>query len=162
MLGAGLRSRFLQTVRANPDVMLYAAEGLGLGALARLARRRGRTGLPAGTVVRHRREYLYLGVPLVVLNGFVHYRLRRDRAVKWCWLLLLSSADIGLITAAVIIGGEFHLFVYVAYYPALALFAAVFTSLWLSVAWTTMAAAYGVVSLTVGSGLDLDAGQERS
>ena len=31
----------------------------------------------------------------------------------------LSGMDITLITAAVIIGGEFHLFSYVAYYPAL-------------------------------------------
>ena len=49
-----------------------------------------------------------------------------------------------------------------AYYPALALFAVVFTSLWLGLAWTTMTvAAYAVVCLRVGSSLDLDAGNEK-
>ena len=51
-----------------------------------------------------------------------------------------------------------------AYYPpALALFAVVFTSLPLSLAWTTVVAiVYAGVSLTVGSGLDFDAGQEKA
>ena len=49
------------------------------------------------------------------------------------------------------------------YYPALALFAVVFTSLWLGLAWTTVAAAvYVVVSLSAGPGLDFDAGQEKA
>ena len=97
------------------------------------------------------------------VNGFVHYRLRRDRTVTWRWLFFLSGMDIALITAIVIIGGDFHLFSYVTYYPALALFAVVFPSLWLSLAWATMAGAvYAVVSLTVGPGLDFDAGQEKA
>ena len=106
------------------------------------------------------KEYLFLSVPLPAFNGFLHYRLRRDRAVTWRWLLFLSAVDIALITAVVIIGGDFHLFSYVAYYPALALFAVVFPHLWLSLAWATMAGAiYAVVSLMVGPGLDFDAGQ---
>ena len=71
--------------------------------------------------------------------------------------------DLALITAAVIIGGEFDLFIFVLYYPSLALFAVVFTSLWLSLAWTTMVAvAYSVVRLTAGSGLDFDSGEEQA
>ena len=97
------------------------------------------------------KSYLLLSVPLVAVNGFLHYRLRRNQTVTWRWLLFLSAMDIALITAAVIIGGEFHLFSYVAYYPALALFAVVFTSLPLSLAWTTVVAiVYAGVSLTVG------------
>ena len=76
--------------------------------------------------------------------------------------MLLSAMDAGLITAGVIVGGEFHLFVYVAYFPALALFAAVFPSLVLCLFWTTVVSAlYAVVSL-VHSGLDYDAGQEKA
>ena len=109
------------------------------------------------------KEYLFLSVPLLAFNGFVHYRLQRDRAVTWRWLFFLSGMDIALITAAVIIGGDFHLFSYVTYYPALALFAVVFASLWLSLAWATLAGAiYAVVSLAVGPGLDFDAGQEKA
>ena len=74
-----------------------------------------------------------------------------------------EGVAVTLITAVVIIGGDFHLFSYVAYYPALALFAVVFPHLWLSLAWATMAGAiYAVVSLMVGPGLDFDAGQEKA
>ena len=163
MLGAELRRRVLRAVRADPDVMLYAARvsvwARWLGWLVGVFELAYRPGLWYATD----KEYLFLSVPLLAFNGFVHYRLRRDRAVTWRWLLFLSGMDIALITAAVIIGGDFHLFSYVAYYPALALFAVVFASLWLSLAWATMAAAiYAVVSLTVGPGLDFDAGQEKA
>ena len=163
MLGAELRRRVLRAVRADPDVMLFAARVsvwarwlLLLVFVVQLAYR-PELWYPAD------KEYLFLPVPLAAFNGFVHYRLQRDRAVTWRWLLFLSGMDIALITAAVIIGGEFHLFSYVVYYPALALFAVVFASLWLSLAWATMAAAvYAVVSLTVGPGLDFDLGQEKA
>ena len=163
MLGAELRRQVLRAVRADPDVMLYAARvsvwARWLGWLVGVFELAYRPGLWYATD----KEYLFLGVPLLAFNGFVHYRLRRDRAVTWRWLLFLSGMDIALITAAVIIGGDFHLFSYVTYYPALALFAVVFASLWLSLAWATMAGAiYAVVSLTVGPGLDFDAGQEKA
>ena len=163
MLGAELHRRLLRAVRADPDVMLYAAR---VSVWARwllwfiyAVKLTYRPELWYATD----KEYLFLSVPLIAFNGFVHYRLRRDRAVTWRWLLFLSGMDIALITAAVIIGGDFHLFSYVTYYPALALFAVVFASLWLSLAWATMAGAiYAVVSLAVGPGLDFDAGQEKA
>ena len=163
MLGAELRRRVLRAVRADPDVMLYAARvsvwARWIGWLVGVFELAYRPALWYATD----KEYLFLSVPLLAFNGFVHYRLRRDRAVTWRWLLFLSGMDIALITAAVIIGGDFHLFSYVTYYPALALFAVVFASLWLSLAWATMAGAiYAVVSLTVGPGLDFDAGQEKA
>ena len=163
MLGGELRRRVLRAVRADPDVMLLTARVsvwarwlLLLVFVVELAYR-PELWYPAD------KEYLFLSVPLLAFNGFVHYRLRRDRAVTWRWLLFLSGMDIALISAAVIIGGDFHHFSYVTYYPALALFAVVFASLWLSLAWATMAAAvYAVVSLTAGAGLDLDLGQEKA
>ena len=163
MLGGELRRRVLRAVRADPDVMLLTARVsvwarwlLLLVFVVELAYR-PELWYPAD------KEYLLLSVPLLAFNGFVHYRLRRDRAVTWRWLIFLSGMDIALITAAVIIGGDFHHFSYVTYYPALALFAVVFASLWLSLAWATMAAAvYAVVSLTAGAGLDLDLGQEKA
>ena len=163
MLGAELRRRVLRAVRADPDVMLYAARvsvwARWLVCLVGVFELAYRPALWYATD----KEYLFLGVPLLAFNGFVHYRLQRDRAVTWRWLFFLSGMDIALITAAVIIGGDFHLFSYVTYYPALALFAVVFASLWLSLAWATMAGAiYAVVSLAVGPGLDFDAGQEKA
>ncbi len=104
-------------------------------------------------------EYVFLHVPLVTLNGLVHYRLLTKRPVTWRWMLVLSAMDIALITAGVVIGGGFSSYIFLAYYVALAAFAAVFTSFWLGLAWTTMVAvAYSIVSLGVGSGIDRDAG----
>ena len=84
-------------------------------------------------------EFLPLPV-LVVLNGLVHHRLLTNRPVTWRWMLFLSAADIALITFGIVIGGGFRSFIFLAYYPSLAIFAVVFWSRWLSLAWTTAAA----------------------
>ena len=106
-------------------------------------------------------EYAFLHIPLVTLNGLVHYRLLTHRPVTWHWMLALSMMDFALITAGVVIGGGFNSFFFLAYYAALAVFAAVFTSLWVGLAWTTMVAvAYSIVIWGVGPGLDLNAGDE--
>ena len=108
-------------------------------------------------------EYTLLLAPLVVFNGLTQYRLLRNGWVTWRWLLLLSAMDIALATVGVIIQGGFGKgFIFVAYYPALALFVVVFTSLWLGLAWTTMTAGiYTLVCLKVGPGLDFVAGHEK-
>ena len=107
-------------------------------------------------------EYLALPVSVFMVNGLVHYRLLTNRSVTWRWMLLLSAIDVALITVGVVIGGGFTSFIFLVYYPALAAFAVVFSSLSLSLASTTMAAvAYAVVCLMVGSGIDLDAGKEK-
>ena len=107
-------------------------------------------------------EFLAIPVLVGVFNGLVHHRLLTNRPVTWRWMLLLSATDIALITFGIVIGGGFRSFVFLAYYPSLAVFAMVFSSRWLSLAWTTAAAvAYVVVCLRVGSGLDLDAGNEK-
>ena len=96
-------------------------------------------------------------------NSLVHHRLRTNRPVTWRWMLFLCATDLALITANIVIGGGFGSFMFLAYYPALAVFAVVFPSSWLSLAWTTMAAvAYAAVCLTAGSGLDLDASKEKA
>ena len=107
-------------------------------------------------------EYVFLHVPLVTVNDLVHYRLLTNRSVTWHWLLLLSVMDLVLITAGIILQRGFEGFLFLAYYPALALFVLVFPSLWLGLAWTTMTAIiYSLVSLMVGVGLDLVAGDEK-
>ena len=107
-------------------------------------------------------EYLSLPVLLGMLNGLAHYRLLTKRPVTWRWVFFLSAAEIALITVGIVIGGGFRSFIFLAYYPSLAVFAVVFSSHWLSLAWTTMVAvAYAVVCLRVGSGLDLDAGNDK-
>ena len=107
-------------------------------------------------------ELLSIPVLLGMVNGLVHLRLLTNRPVTWRWMLFLFATDIGLTTVGVVSGGGYRSFIFLAYYPSLAVFAVVFSSHWLSLAWTTtVAVAYAVVCLMVGSGLDLDAGNEK-
>ena len=107
-------------------------------------------------------EYLVLPVLLGMLNGLVHHRLLTNRPVTWRWMLLLCATDIALVTFGVVIGGGFRSFIFLAYYPTLAVFAVVFSSFWLSLAWTTaVAVTYAVVCLSLGSGIDLGEGNEK-
>ena len=107
-------------------------------------------------------EFLLLPVVLGALNGLLHFRLLTNRPVTWRWMLLLSAAEVALITGGGVIGGGFRSFIFLGYYPSLAVFAVVFSSHGLSLAWTTaVAVIYAVVCLGVGSGLDLDAGKEK-
>ena len=98
--------------------------------------------------------------------------LLTDRPVTWRWLLFLSGMDFALITAGIVFQANIttpgvpqsaiHGFLFLAYYPALALLAVVFTSPWFGLAWTTMTAvAYTLVCLTTGPGLDLSLEQEK-
>ena len=108
-------------------------------------------------------ELLLLNVLLFSANSLVHHRFLTNRPVTWRWMLFLCTTDLALITANIVIDGGFSSFIFLAYYPALAVFAVVFPSSWLSLAWTTAAAvAYAAVCLTAGSGLDLDAGKEKA
>ena len=160
---AGVSGWFLRTVQADPEVLRFGAKVSVWGRwfiwavyLVQLAYR------PEFWIDTHR-EYLFLQAPLVVFNGLVHYRLHRGWAVTWRWLLFLSAMDVALITGAIVMAGDFDIYFFVAYYPALALFAVVFTSLWLGLAWTTMVAlVYAVVSFAVDPGLDLATGEEKA
>ena len=108
-------------------------------------------------------EFLLIPVLMFMVNGLVHHRLLTNRPVTWHWMLFLSAMDIVLITVGIIIHTGFNSFIFVAYYPAPAVFVVVFSSLWLSFTWaTTVAVAYAVVCLMMGSGLDLDAGKEKA
>ena len=166
MLKAGIGAiakRFPSTLLSDPDVVRYAA-GVSVW---------GRWFIWLVTVVQFvyrpgfwyyegHPEYLFLLVPWAALNGLVHYRLLTNTSVSWRWLLLSSAMDMVLITVGIILQRGFEGFIFLAYYPALALFVLVFSSLWLGLAWATMTAAvYTIVCLTVGLGLDLVAGDEK-
>ena len=157
-----IAKRFSPAIWADPDVVPYAARVSVWG--------RWFIALVSAFEIAYRPDlwypdgwgYVLLLAPLVALNGLVHFRLLTNRPVTWRWMLLLSAMDIALATSSISVGPGFDSYVFVAYYPALALFAVVFTSLWLSLAWTTLTAiAYTLVSLTVGVGIDVDAGDEK-
>ena len=87
---------------------------------------------------------------LLALNGYVHYRTESNRTVTLRWVLALSTMDVAMITAGLAISGGFTNSFFTLYYPTLAIFAVVFTSIRLSFAWVTMVAVvYAVLSLIV-------------
>ena len=121
------------------------------------------------------RPYLYFGVaryapfPLLLLvligfNGYIHYRLLSNRPITWRWLVALYALDVFLVSAAAALSDGFsHSFHHLFYYPALAGLAVLFNSFRLNVVWVTMASVvYVTISLTVGDGIDTEAGDEKA
>ena len=157
-----MQTRVLQMLWLDPGEASYIANVtvwlrwlFWAGAVFELAYR------PAFTYAKYL-PFTLMHVPLVALNGYVHYRLLSRRRVTWRHLLVLSAMDIALITASVAVDGGFDNFLFLPYYPALAAFAAVFTSALLNLTWTTMTAStYVGVSLTVGSGMAFDGINEK-
>ncbi len=100
---------------------------------------------------------------MLALNAYVHYRILTNRPVTWRWLLGLSMMDAVMISAGLAISGGFANTFFVLYYPALAMFAVVFTSFRLSFFWVTVIAlVYAAISLLVEPGVDFEATQEKA
>ena len=100
---------------------------------------------------------------LLALNGYVHYRIRSHRTVTWRWALALSVMDGAMITAGIAISSSgFQNSFFVLYYPALAMFAVVFTSFRFSFAGATMVAVvYAALSLVMEPGVEYGIKEEK-
>ena len=108
-------------------------------------------------------ELAIVNVLIAAVNGFVHYWLLTNRSVTWFWMLVLCAVDIALITGNIAVNGRFEGYFFVAYYPALAMFAVVFSSLWLILGWVTATAVvYFLVGVAAGPGLDLEMVQDNA
>ena len=104
---------------------------------------------------------LYVLTPGLI-NGYVYYRIRAGNVVSARWLLALSALDVFVTSFSVAMSGGFDSHFYPVYLLVLAMFAVVFTSVRLTVVWTTLVAViYGTLSWTVGAGLDLVANDEK-
>ena len=106
---------------------------------------------------------MLLAVSVLALNGYVHYRIRSHQTVRRRWALALSVMDGVMITAGIAISSSgFQNTYFVLYYPALAMFAVVFTSFRLSFAWATMVAVvYAALSLVMEPGVDYEIKEEK-
>ena len=100
---------------------------------------------------------------LLAFNGYVHYRIRSNRTVTRRWALAFSTMDVLTATAGIVVSSSgFQNTFFVLYYPALAMFAVVFTSFRLSFAWVTMVAVgYAVLSLAMEPGVDFEIKEEK-
>ena len=104
-----------------------------------------------------------LAVSLLAFNGYVHYRIRSNRTVTRRWALALSTMDVLTATAGIVVSASgFQNTFFVLYYPALAMFAVVFTSFRLSFAWVTMVAVvYAALSLVMEPDIDFEIKEEK-
>ena len=158
-----IAKRFQSAIVSDPEVVWYAARISVWGrwfiwacTLVQFTYR------PGFWYDRGNYEYILLIVPPITLNGLIHYRLLTNRPVTWRWMLLSNALDMVVFTFGIIFQRGFEGFLYLAYYPVLALFVLVFPSLWLGLALTTVTAVvYTFICLTVGRGLDIVAGDEK-
>ena len=106
---------------------------------------------------------MLLAVLALLFNAYVHYRIQSNRPVTWRWALALSTMDVSILTAGIVVSGTgFQNTFFVLYYPTLAMFAVVFTSFRLSFAWVTMVAVmYLVLSLLLEPGVDFETKEEK-
>ena len=103
-----------------------------------------------------------LATLLLATNGYLHRRLATERTVSWRWMLALSALDLAMLSGGVAAHRGFESPFFVGYYPSLAMFAVVFGSVRLNIAWVTMAAAvYAALCLAVEPGLDLSVDDEE-
>ena len=101
-------------------------------------------------------------ISLLALNGYVHYRIESKRTLTWRWAAALSAMDATMITAGLAISGGFANTFFVLYYPALAMFAVVFTSFRLSFAVVTVVGiVYAALSLMIEQGVDFGIKEEK-
>lgn len=108
-------------------------------------------------------SYALMAAGWLAFNGYLHYRLVSKGTVTWPWLIALYALDLFLVSVCVAISDGFgDYFFHLFYYPALAAFAIVFTSFRLNLIVVTVAAlTYVAISLTVGSGIDLEERDEK-
>ena len=103
-----------------------------------------------------------MGVALIAVNGYVHWRLWRGRPVTRAYVLALSIMDLSIITAGIGITSRFDNTFFVFYYPALLGLSLVFSSRRLSfAAVTAVAAAYLAISLALDPGISVENREER-
>ena len=106
--------------------------------------------------------YLVMNLFLLGLNIWLWWWLSSGRPVSRRLVLFVFALDMALITGAVVVGGGFGHYGFLAYYPALALFAATFTSFRLTMAWTTVVAVfYLALSLGMGTGVEITGRNEE-
>ncbi len=103
-----------------------------------------------------------IGVGVVILNVWLHLRLRRGRPVSRRFAIGMSIADIVAITVGIAVTNRFDNIFFVIYYPALVGLALVVSSIRFSVFLVSLtAAAYSLVSLLLHPGIDTGMAEER-
>ena len=103
-----------------------------------------------------------MGAVLALLNGYVHWRIRKGRPITRGYVLALSLMDLTIITAGIGITSRFANTFFVFYYPALMGLSLVFSSRRLSfTVVTSVVIAYVGLSVTLEPGVSYSIREEK-
>ena len=95
-----------------------------------------------------------MGGALIVLNGYVHWRILKGKPITWPYALALSVMDLSVITGGIMITSRFENTLFVFYYPALLGVALIFRRR-ISLAFVTVVAGiYTGMSVAMEPGVD--------
>ena len=111
--------------------------------------------------VSHILNTLYVASAMA-LNGYVHYRIRSNKAIETRWLLLLSFTDVVFVSFSTSLSGGLGSRYFVIYYFVVASFATTFTSLRVNVLWVTVVALiYAALCTLVPPGINIEEEQDK-
>lgn len=102
-----------------------------------------------------------LGTGLVLLNGYMTWRLLKGLPVTWRHALTLSIADLSLITVGLFMMGGLANDFYVFYYPALLGFSLMFPKRASFPLVSLIMGLYALMAFVIAPGLDLEAEDEK-
>lgn len=103
-----------------------------------------------------------MGAALAILNGYLHWRIIKDRPISARYVIALAILDLSIITAGIGFTDGFENAFFVFYYPALLGISLVFSSRRLSFALVSLVAvAYAAMSLTLQPGVDFAVAGEK-
>ena len=101
-------------------------------------------------------------VPMMVVNGYIHRKLRSRRTTSTRCLFLVSAMDVAAISIGVSLSGGFGSHYFLLYYPA-AMFTWLFMSPPFCLIWTsTVAILYVTLCLGVEPGLNIAGHEEKA
>ena len=161
-IGATFSTRRLSAIESDPDELWHGAQIaiwvrwiILIGVMAEVNYR-----VDYGAV-SHILNTLYIGSAMA-LNGYVHYRIRSNKAIGPRWMLLLSFADVVFVSFSTSLSGGFASRYFIIYYFVVASFATTFTSLRFNVLWVTaVALIYAALCTLISPGISLAEEQDK-
>ena len=161
-IGTTFATRILSAIESDADELCHGAQisiwirwGVLIGVMAEVNYR-----VDYGAV-SHILNTLYVASAMA-LNGYMHYRIRSNKAIGARWLLLLSLADMAFVTFSTSLSGGLVSRYFVLYYFVVTSFATTFTSPYLNVIWVTaVAIIYAALCTLIPPGVSFEEQQDK-
>ena len=161
-IGTTFATRILSAIESDADELCHGAQisiwirwGVLIGVMAEVNYR-----VDYGAV-SHILNTLYVASAMA-FNGFLHYRIRSNKAIGARWLLLLSFADMAFVSFSTSLSGGLVSRYFVLYYFVVTSFATTFTSPYLNLIWVTaVAIIYAALCTLIPPGVSFEEQQDK-